>query len=336
MPDPTAPAALDQDRSRSEDHPLAAAAEEERAMAVTEAPYQNDSTDSDSSFQPDPGEALIEEARQRARARRRLYRRVGILVSIAAVAAIAATAAVMGSGPSTVDRPILDPPAGAGAPVADPPVADATLVASWGRIHEGWVLVYEDGRVIRYPDAGAGLITDQSRYYAIVERRLTPEGLELVRSGALGVGQFIRYALVPADVWAEAEWRPYVPPEYAVCHTEQDVPLDRWVDASIVFADLPPTAQTLLRDRQRPFTAVSFHPAFDPPHEDEDPGLQGPVECFALTTDEAGRLVEVSYRPDLHRIRAEGDHLTLVGERRLVEMWITPVMPHGELALMGG
>ena len=39
-------------------------------MAVTEAPHQTDSTDSDSSFQPDPGEALIEEARQRARARR--------------------------------------------------------------------------------------------------------------------------------------------------------------------------------------------------------------------------------------------------------------------------
>lgn len=36
-------------------------------MAVTEAPHQADSTVSDSASQLDPGEALIEEDRQRAR-----------------------------------------------------------------------------------------------------------------------------------------------------------------------------------------------------------------------------------------------------------------------------
>ncbi|KRE31258.1 hypothetical protein [Agromyces sp. Soil535] len=302
-------------------------------MAVTEAPYQADSTDSDSSFQPDPGEALIEEARQRARARRRRYRGVGILVSIAAVAAIAATVAVMGSGPSSVDRPVLDSPAGAGAPVADPPDADATLVASWGQFHAGWVLVYGDGRVIRYPDyAGAGMaVVDRSRYAAIVERRLTPAGLELVRSGALVVSQLMWAKIVQDDVWAEAEWRPYVPAEYAVCHADwTTTPPYRWADASSVFAELPPEARTLLRDRERQYTAVSFAPAFEPSE------LEGPVGCFALTTDEADRLVEVSYQPDLRRIRAEGDGLRFVGERRVVEMWITPVMPHGEFVLGGG
>lgn len=296
-------------------------------MAVTEAPYQTDSTDSDSSFRPDPGEALIEEARQRARARRSRYRRVGILVSIAAVAAIAATAAVMGTGPSPVDRPVVDSPAGAGAPVADPPVRDATLVASWGRIHEGWVLVYEDGRVIRYPDAGAGLVVDQSRY-AIVERRLTPAGLELVRSGAIVVSQFVEYARMPEDVWAEAKWRPYVPAEYAVCHWDQSA--GRLSAASSVFAELPPAARALLRDRQRPFTGFSFNPTNEPP------GVLGPVECFALTTDEADRLVEVSSRPDVQRYRDEGTYLRFVGERLVVEMWIQPVMPHGEFVLWGG
>ena len=300
-------------------------------MAVTDVPYQTDSTDSDSSFQPDPGEALIEEARQRARARRRRYRMLGILVSIAAAAAIAATAAVMGSGPSPADPPVLDSPAGAGAPVADPPVADATLVASWGAIHEGWVLVYGDGRVIWYPDAGAGWYPDSGvGRYAIVERRLTPAGLELVRSGALGVGQFNRAALVPADVWAEAEWRPYVPAEYAVCHWEQGDTSGQWVAASAVFAELPPAARTLLRDRQRPFTGFSFAPAKDPP------GLLGPVECFALTTDEADQLVEVSYRPDVQRYQDEGTFLRFVGERLVIEMSITPVMPHGEFVLWGG
>jgi len=302
-------------------------------MAVTEAPYQTDSTDSDSSFQPDPGEALIEEARQRARARRRRYQKVGILVLIAAVAAITATAAVMGSGSSPVDRPVLDSPAGAGAPVADPPVADATLVASWGQIHAGWVLVYGDGRVIRYPEyAGAGMAEGMNRYAIIVERRLTPAGLELIRSGALVVSHLMWVKIVQDDVWAEAEWRPYVPAEYAVCHPGDWTLPYRWADASSVFAELPPEARTLVRDRERQYTAVTFAPAFEPS------GLQGPVECFALATDEADRLVEVSSQPDLSRYRAgaEGVGLTFAGERRVVEMWITPVMPHGEFVLGGG
>ena len=145
------------------------------------------------------------------------------------------------------------------------------------------------------------------------------------------MGQFIRYALVPADVWAEAEWRPYVPAEYAVCHWEQALPNDRLADASDILAELPPEARTLLRDRQRTFTGFSFNPAF------ELPGLLAPVECFALTTDEADRLVEVSYRPDVQRYRDEGAHLTFVGERRVIEnVMIQPVMPHGEFVLWGG
>ena len=304
-------------------------------MAVTEAPKRtdSDSTYSDSSFQPDPGEALIEEARQRARARRRRNRGVGIILSIAAVAAIATAAAVMGSGPSPVDRPVLDSPAGAGAPVADPPVSDATLVASWGVIHEGWVLVYGDGRVIRYPDyTGGGPADGMSGYAIIVERRLTPAGLERVRSGALVVSQLTWATLVEDDVWAEAEWRPYVPAVYAVCHPGDWTLPYRWADASSVFAELPPEARTIVRDRQRRYTAVSFAPAFEPSE------LQGPVGCFALTTGEADRLVEVSYRPDLGRYRAgaEGVGLRFVGEQRVVEMWIQPVMPHGEFVLWGG
>lgn len=229
-----------------------------------------------------------------------------------------------------VDRPgSLDSAAGAVAPVADPPVGDAALIDSWGRVHEGWVLVYDDGRVLWYPDAGAGMARGMSRY-AIVERRLTTEGLELVRSGALGSGQFNRSELVPADVWAEAEWRPYVPAEYAVCHVAEGSPDDYWADASSVFAELPPEARTLVRDRQRQFTGFSFNPAFDLPE------ILEPVECFALTTDEADSLVEVSSRPDVRRFHESGTYLRFVGERLVVEMWITPVMPHGQFVLWGG
>ena len=296
-------------------------------MAVTEVHYQADSTESGSSFQPDPGEALIDEARQRARTRRKRFTWVGILVSIAAVAAITATVAVSGSGSSTAGRPVVDAAADAGAPFAEPSVGDAALVASWGGFHAGWVLVYDDGRVIWYPDAGAGMAEGMSRY-AIVERRLTPEGLGLVQSGALSPGKFNRSALVPADVWAEAQWRPYVPAEYAVCHWEQDGLTGRWVAASTVLAELPPAARTLLRDSQRQYTGFAFN--------FETPERQAAVECFALTTDEADSLVEVSYRPDVRRYRAEGAGLRFVGERLVVGMQIMPVMPHGEFVLWGG
>lgn len=295
-------------------------------MIVIAPPNHTDFTDSDSSVQPNPGEALIEEARQRAQTRRRRYRRISILASIATAGALVVTLTVMGSGGSPIEEHVADSPWAAGAPVAEPPVRDATLVASWGVIHSGWVLVYDDGLVLRYPDSGAWVAEGMSSY-AIAERRLTPAGLELIQSGALPISQ-LNVALIPADAWAEANWRPYVPAEYAVCHWDQSA--GQWTAASELLAELPPVAQTLLRDRQREFRAFSFHPAFTPPD------ILAPAECFALTTDQADHLVRVSYRPDFRRYRAEGTILQFVGERGVVEMLITPVMPHGEFVEWGG
>ena len=115
-------------------------------MTVTAPPQRSDS---EASAGPDRGEALIEEARRHARARRRIWAGIAIAVSIVAVTAVAVTLALAGSGSSPGERPDAD--AGAGIPAAVVPAAEAELVTSWGRIHEGWVLVYADGRVIWFP-----------------------------------------------------------------------------------------------------------------------------------------------------------------------------------------
>ena len=54
------------------------------------------------------------------------------------------------------------------------------LVAHFTEAQVGWVYVYADGRVIWYQDGDS-----------MFERRLTPDGVELVRSGAVHQGGFL-------------------------------------------------------------------------------------------------------------------------------------------------
>ena len=319
-------------RSRREDHPLASLAEEQEPWPSPKRRIGPDSTDSDSSFQPDPGEALIEEARQRARARRTRYRRAGIFVSIAAVAAIAATVAVMGSGSSPVDQP--SPrfpgscrcsgrrPAGRGCHARRVLGSDPRGVGPGLRRRTGHLvprLRCVDGRrrkpVQEHRRARTHAGGPRARAVGSPRRGPVQPGARAGRrlgGGRVATVRARRIRRLPLG--AGRHQRPV------------GGRVRRPRRASSV-----PAARTLLRDRQRPFTGFSFASAGD------SPGLQGPVECFALTTDGADRLVEVSYRPDLRRYRAEGVGLRFVGERRVVDMvGITPVMPHGEFVLWGG
>ena len=165
---------------------------------------------------------------------------------------------------------------------------------------------------------------------SIVERRLTTDGLRLVRSGAIQVQDFNRADLVPSDVWAEARYRPYVPAEYAVCGWEQGELSGAWVDARSVLGDLPPAVRALLRETHRTFSGFSFL-------DMTPPELQESTTCFALTTEAADELVRLSYEPTL-RYRREGDWLTFVDPKKalVTRMQILPVMPHGQFVLWGG
>ena len=92
--------------------------------------------------------------------------------------------------------------------------------------------VYADGRVIWYspgedPVPGLG---------HVLERRLTPEGVDLVRSGA-------KLEDIPEGAWADAEPRLYVPSKYFLCFWKMGGSLD----ASAVRDMLPARAKNLLR-----------------------------------------------------------------------------------------
>jgi hypothetical protein len=92
-------------------------------------------------------------------------------------------------------------------------------------------VVYADGRVLWWHDLRAPCqnvgCTDREDY--VLERRLTPEGVDLVRagvpltfiSGKLGPAPGLEDArgshIVPDSAWADATASPYAPPRYSVC-----------------------------------------------------------------------------------------------------------------------
>jgi hypothetical protein len=84
----------------------------------------------------------------------------------------------------------------------------------WYRTH---LVVYADGRVLWWNDLRSG----GGDY--VLERRLTPEGVDLVKSGVeLTFGtppgpEPFEGKAVPDSAWADATARPYAPPRYSVC-----------------------------------------------------------------------------------------------------------------------
>lgn len=127
------------------------------------------------------------------------------------------------------------------------------VIARYSAFRAGFVLVYADGRVIWYPAGGR-----------VYEQRLTPEGVDLVRSGAVEPIAFLggaSQAELPASIWADPEVRLYAPPRYAVCFTRSDGDHERDVDPSRVVDLLPAPAQALLRGKEpRSYEALGNPP----------------------------------------------------------------------------
>jgi hypothetical protein len=138
----------------------------------------------------------------------------------------------------------------------------------------GQIRVYADGRVLSAEHNGG----------IIVERRLSPEGVELVRqvlgervhlgygSGAVRLESLLGHpGSYPGDIrqsaWEDREGKPYVPARYGLCFRLVDIPLD--VEA--VLNQLPASAQALLRA--------------------SDPAAWNP-RCLEMTPEEARSLEE--------------------------------------------
>src|SRR5688572_6862301 len=122
---------------------------------------------------------VIQEAKRRARRRRLTY---ALAVAVAAVVGVAAVVAPGGGSPAP-HRPPVEPPASLPAEAGGGTVERAQLVASWGVIQAGWVLVYSDGTVIlmqgfhSHVVAELGALPPLGVTYSFLQRRLTARGL---------------------------------------------------------------------------------------------------------------------------------------------------------------
>ena len=262
-------------------------------------------------------EALIEEARQRTRRRRRRYAAAAIMLAVIGVS----LGIVLGrSGPSQSASAGL--PSSAGAP--DPNEA-ASIVAQYGARSVGYVIVYADGRVILYGGFGG----PASHPAPISERRLTPAGLDLVRSGAVQPSDFVLSVSLPAGAWADAEFKPYAPSGYAVSFST-DLPTPA----------LPAAAQTMLRGKERTQDSLvagvnDFCTPFPFSVEDR-------LRYFVLSSQEAsvlretlrdgGWLVGPNGRDGGWQIRPPGEPTaeTQASSRPYISvMWQEPILPQG-------
>jgi hypothetical protein len=143
----------------------------------------------------------------------------------------------------------------------------------WPPAGSGFVYVYADGRVIRY-DAESGVLN---------ERRLTPEGIALVRSGEVQPESFLPPPpFETAGAWADAEPRQYVPARYAICFAEKGF---RIVDPSSVVGLLPARAEALLSGKERTYENATLDAATTAS------ALRS--TCFEVPTEEARTLNEI-------------------------------------------
>jgi hypothetical protein len=233
------------------------------------------------SVKDDTNEALIKEAKQRARRRRWSYGGAVVVVAVAAVAAF--TIPGSPSSPRHAARPVR--PAPSIAPLVKGPDAGSTLLASWGKLGVGYAFVYADGRVVWNPDAGVFLDADRRvtgtgngccvpgdatalhgaseprSEFVAVERFLTAHGVELVLAGKLHPKRFlvtrevdregrisIQYGTIERKgLWAEPTARVYEPTKYAIQFPWLKGDADRVVD------QLPAPAQAILRGKQRTY-----------------------------------------------------------------------------------
>lgn len=276
-------------------------------------------------------DGVISDARRHARRRRTGY---ALIVAAAALAIVGSAFAVFG-GPSGV--PTGAPERGQpGALAAPAKPAEADVVGMWAEIHDGWVYVYDDGRVLSYPDAGP-----------ITERHLSPYGVDLVREGRLDPQFLVRPQLtrMPAEAWSDSVPTPYRPSEYAVCNLSRVPDPDALSDMGLIEARLPEQVRALLRAGQvQSFTDefVDENGDFVGPdgyHSEPGPG----VDCFVLGAGQTQAVWaytgHIDGVPDGdNEFRASDTTFGTLNGTDGSEFVVTaiPIMPHGGWVLWGG
>jgi hypothetical protein len=183
---------------------------------------------------------------------------------------------------------------------------EGEVVGQAGRYHF-YLAVYADGRVLSW-QAGSGYVR---------ERRLTPEGVAGVRSGAIKHRQFLTLPMeVPEDAWVDAEGKPYAPPRYSLC-----------LEGSTAFTEAPtltdPGAVDML-----PAPARALLQGQDP-----DPVNLG---CLVVTTEDARtfrRLMTAAGLPRAPRLHGFSPGSAAAGWSlsHRVAIYLRILWPDGEL-----
>jgi hypothetical protein len=236
--------------------------------------------------------------------------------------------------------PPQDASAGLPAPAAAPDQdAKATLIAHYMQFHWAWVLAYADGRVVWQFEG----------HDPLFKRRLTPHGVELVRSGAIQLRTLIDEArptacadieeicpspndpsALPAGAWADSQISIYEPPRWAIGTFSQSE-IDRF----------PAAAQALLRGAE----LATYHNVWllypDKPQASGSSLELTTAELSALRSAviDAG-IPEVSADRANHLDRRTPQYPNAISPPFVSPEWISvgqgvylraaPILPHGE------
>jgi hypothetical protein len=172
---------------------------------------------------------------------------------------------------------------------------------TWPPFPSTYLSVYADGRVLWWAPDGSVVAPGGT----ILERRLTPESLDLVRSGAIAMRDLTPPQVlhgIPPSAWADDVARPYAPPRYSVCFSH---------DPSATMGLLPAPAKTLLSGS-----------GSDPSHDG----------CRVVTADEARALdsilSEAGSFPGEPRW-AGAEWFLREGEGVRISIIIMPLLPDG-------
>jgi hypothetical protein len=277
----------------------------------------------------------VSDARRRGRSRRTGYALIAAAFTLALVGIAFVDLGGRNGAPAGTPEP--DEP---GMPFAPVNVAPPQVVGAWARIHEGWIYVYDDGRVLSHADFGP-----------ILERRLSPRGLDLVRRGTLAPQDLqvhVGMTTVPAEVWSDPIPDAYRSDRYAVCKLNvEGTPEDRDVlgDVGSIWRRLPADVQALFRaGRMKSFTDESVDETGDVIGPDGHHGEPGPgFDCFVLSPVQT-RAVWVHTRAPEGAREVDGE--LLMGDATFAEpIWVAdsdylfvavPLLPHGGWVLWGG
>jgi hypothetical protein len=283
---------------------------------------------------PTVEDGVIFEAQRRARRRRTAY-----LIAASALAILAGAFAMFAGSTMVANQGSEQGGESSG---FSAPVDEAEIVAEWSKLHVGWVYVYDDGRVVSYPDSHASLREGTEPLQGIVVQRLTPNGLELVRAGVIEPRTLlVDRDDVPIDAWSDPTPDEYLPSKYALCHNEGTDRVGVIGDVSAIRDRLPLDLQTLLRGTERTVTHYDNGAEAEAgeragAYRETMPGRG--VDCFVLSPEQARAVwAQGDPRDQAMMLLDDTSYATLTAsDGAELKVVFGPVLPDGGWVQFGG